>query len=82
MPGNRATERVIWAAWVAVGWVALILLAGLATLLLLSRVSPLMAAGPYHDLLGTLFVAVTWPVVTVVFRFGFKHGLVELLGWY
>jgi hypothetical protein len=45
----------------------------------LHKVSSLIAPGPYHDLLGTLFVMVAWPVITLVFRFCIKHGLWVLL---
>ena len=60
-------------------WLALILAAGLATLMVLHKVSYLIALGPYHDLLGTLFVMVAWPAITLVFRFCVKHGLWVLL---
>ncbi len=82
MSGNRSTERVIWAAWTLMGWAALSLLAGLATLALLHQVSPMIPPGPCHDLFGTLFVVVAWPLVTLVFRCCVKHGLAELPWWY
>jgi chromate transport protein ChrA len=81
MPGNQSVERAIWLGWIVFGWIVLILLAGLATLLLLPYVSPFIAQGSRHDLFATLFVVVAWPVVTLVFRFCIRHGLYELL-WF
>jgi hypothetical protein len=81
MPGNQSVMRAIWLGWIGLGWIVLILLAGLATLVLLQYVSPFIAQGPWHDLFGTLFVAVAWPVVTLAFRFCIKYGLYELLFW-
>jgi hypothetical protein len=79
MSGNQGVQRAILMGWMLFGWVALILLSGLATLIVLHKVSPLIAPGPYHDLLGTLFVMVAWPAITLVFRFCVKHGLWVLL---
>jgi hypothetical protein len=79
--GNQTVQRAILTGWIVLGWIALILLAGLATLLLLHQVSPLITPGPWHDLYGTLFVMVVWPVITLVFRFCVKHGLWQLLGF-
>ena len=62
------------------GWAALILLAGLATLLLLHHFSQLVAPGPWQDLLPALFVILVWPVVILVLRFCVKHWLWQLLG--
>ena len=72
-------QRAILIGWRLLGWAALILAAGLATLMVLHKVSSLIAPGPYHDLLGTLFVMVAWPAITLVFRFCVKHGLWVLL---
>ena len=57
------------------GWAALILLAGLATLMVLNNISYLIVSGPWHDLLGTLFVMVARPTITLVLRSCIKHGL-------
>ena len=75
MPGNQTVQRAILIGWMLFGWAALILLAGLASLMLLGYVNHFIASGPYHDLLATLFVIVAWPVVTLVFRFCVKHEL-------
>ena len=79
MSGNQGAQRAILIGWMPLGWAALILLAGLATLMVLHKVSSLIAPGPYHDLFGTLFVMVAWPTITLVFRFCVKHGLWVLL---
>jgi hypothetical protein len=79
MSGNQGVQRAILIGWMLLGWAALILLAGLATLMVLHKVSYLIAPGPYHDLIGTLFVMVAWPAITLVFRFCVKHGLWVLL---
>ena len=79
MSGNQGVQRAILIGWMLFGWIALILLSGLATLMVLHKVSSLIAPGPYHDLLGTLFVMVAWPAITLVFRFCIKHGLWVLL---
>jgi len=75
MPGNQTVQRAILIGWMLFGWAVLMLLAGLASLMLLSYVSPFIATGPYHDLFATLFVMVVWPVVTLAFRFCVKHEL-------
>jgi hypothetical protein len=80
MPGNQRTERIISTGWVLLGWAALILLSGLATLMLLGKVSHLIVSGPWHDAVATWFVMVVWPIVTLAFRFCIKHGLWRLLG--
>jgi hypothetical protein len=79
MSGNQAVQRAILIGWMLLGWAALILLSGLATLMVLHKVSSLIAPGPYHDLLGTLFVTVAWPAIALVFRFCVKHRLWVLL---
>ncbi len=79
MSGNQGVQRAILIGWMLLGWTALILLAGLATLMVLHKVSYLIASGPYHDLLGTLFVMVAWRAITLVFRFCARHGLWVLL---
>jgi hypothetical protein len=79
MSGNQSVQRAILVGWMLLGWAALILLAGLAALMALHQVSYLIASGPYHDLIGTLFVMVAWPSITLVFRFCVKHGLWVLL---
>jgi hypothetical protein len=79
MSGNQGVQRAILIGWMLLGWAALILLSGLATLMVLHKVSSLIAPGPYHDLIGTLFVMVAWPAITLVFRFCVKHGLWVLL---
>jgi hypothetical protein len=80
MSGNPRVQRAILIGWAVVGWIVLILVAGLLTLFALAQASSLIAPGPYHDLFGTLFVMVAWPVITVVLRFFAKHGLFGLLG--
>jgi hypothetical protein len=75
MPGNQTVQRAILIGWKLFGWAVLILLAGLATLMLLGYVNHFIAPGPYHDLFATLFVMVAWPVVTWVLRFCVKHEL-------
>jgi hypothetical protein len=77
--GQSKRAAGILIGWMLLGWAALILLAGLATLMVLHKVSSLIAPGPYHDLIGTLFVMVAWPAITLVFRFCVKHGLWVLL---
>ena len=79
MSGNQGVQRAILIGWMLLGWVALVLLSGLATLIVLHQVSSLIAPGPYHDLIGTLFVMVAWPAITLLFRFCVKHGLWVLL---
>jgi hypothetical protein len=79
MSGNQGVQRAILIGWMLFGSAALILLSGLATLMVLHKVSSLIAPGPYHDLFGTLFVMVAWPAITLVFRFCVKHGLWVLL---
>ena len=79
MSGNQEVQRAILIGWMLFGWIALILLSGLTTLMVLHKVSSLIAPGPYHDPLGTLFVMVAWPAITLVFRFCIKHGLWVLL---
>jgi hypothetical protein len=69
MSGNPRVQRVILIGWAVFGWIVLILVAGLLTLFALAQASPRIAPGPYHDLFGTLFVMVAWPVITVVLRF-------------
>jgi hypothetical protein len=78
MSGNPSVQRAILIGWMVFGWIVLILLAGLATLVALHHISPLIAPGPYHDLFGTLFVFVMWPSATLVLRFCVKHGLWNL----
>jgi hypothetical protein len=79
MSGNRSVQRAILIGWMLLGWAALILLAGLASLMVLHKIGYLIASGRYHDLLATLFVMVAWPAITLVFRFCVKHGLWVLL---
>ena len=79
MPGNQSVKRAVWLCWIGLGWIVLIPLAYLATLVLLQYVSPFIAQGPWHHLFATLFVAVAWPLVTLAFRFCIKYGLYELL---
>jgi len=79
MPGNQTVQRAILIGWMLFGWAVLMLLAGLASLMALHKLSPFIAPGPYHDLLGTLFVMVAWPAITWVFRFCIKHELWLLL---
>jgi hypothetical protein len=78
MPGNKSVERAILTGWMVLGWIVLIGLAGLAALFALAKVSPLIPAGPYHDLFGTLFVMVAWPAIALALRFFVKHALWEL----
>jgi hypothetical protein len=77
--GNQGVQRAILFGWILFGWAALILLAGLASLMVLHKVSYLIASGPYHDLIGTLVVMVAWPMITLAFRFCVKHRLWVLL---
>jgi hypothetical protein len=79
VPGNQAVQRAILQAWMLFGWAVLILLAGLASLVALHEISPFIASGPYHDLLGTLLVMTAWPAITLLFRFCIKHELWLLL---
>ncbi len=79
MSGNQGVQRAILIGWMLFGWAALILLSGLATLMVLHKVSSFIAPGPYHDLLGIMFVMVAWPAITLVFRFCVKHDLWMLL---
>lgn len=79
MSGNQGVQRAILFGWILFGWAALILLAGLASLMVLHKVSYLIASGPYHDLIGTLVVMVAWPMITLAFRFCVKHRLWVLL---
>jgi hypothetical protein len=77
--GHQGVQRAILVGWMLLGWAALILLAGLASLMVLHKISYLIALGPYHDLIGTLLVMVAWPTITLAFRFCVKHGLWVLL---
>jgi hypothetical protein len=72
-------QRAILIGWMLVGWAGLILLAGLATLMLLEHFSQFIAAGRWHDPIATLFVMLVWPLTTLAFRFFVKHGLWILL---
>ena len=69
MPGNQTTQRIIWTGWIVFGWIALIALSGVTTLIVLNSVSPNIPTGGYHDLVATLFVMVAWPVIALAFRF-------------
>jgi hypothetical protein len=77
--GNKTVQLIILVGWMVFGWIVLIGLAGLVTLVALAKLSPLIEPGPYHDLFATLFVMVTWPAITLALRFFVKHALWELL---
>ena len=79
MPGNQFVQRAILIGWMVMGWIVLILLAGLTALLALGYVSPYIPSGRWHDLFATLFVMLAWPAITLAFRFIAKHALWELL---
>jgi hypothetical protein len=79
MPGNQLVQRAILIGWMMLGWIVLILLAGLATLFALGYVSPYIPPGRWHDLFATLFVMLAWPAIALGFRFIVKHALWELL---
>jgi len=80
MPGNQALQRAIWIGWILLGWAALILLAGLTSLVLLHKANHLITSGWWHDLVATVFFFVAWPLVTLALRFCVKHRLWLLLG--
>ena len=81
MPGNESVQRAIWTGWIVFGWIALILLSGVTTLIVLGSVSHLIAPGQWHDLVATMFVMVVWPFITLAFRFCAKHRLWLLPGF-
>ena len=81
MPGNESVQRAIWTGWIVFGWITLIVLSGVTTLIVLGSVSPNIPPGRYHDLVATMFVMVVWPVITLAFRFCVKHELWLLLGF-
>jgi hypothetical protein len=78
MSGNPFVQRAILIGWMVFGWIVLILLSGLAALVALAKVSPLIPSGPYHDLFGTLFVMLAWPAIALGFRLFAKYGLWNL----
>jgi hypothetical protein len=80
MSGNQTTQRIIWTGWMVFGWIALIVLSGVTTLIALGSVSPIIPAGRWHDLVATLFVMVVWPLMTLALRFFVKHRLWVIFG--
>jgi hypothetical protein len=78
--GNPAAQRAIWTGWIVFGWIALIVLAGLTSLVMLLKINHLIMPGSWHDLVATVFFFVAWPLVTLALRFCVKHRLWLLLG--
>jgi hypothetical protein len=64
------------------GWAALMLFTGVATVFLRRYADPLIPQGELHGLLSGLFVVVVWPSLAWLLRSFARFGFWDLLSWF